>query len=186
MGRQSNSLLNPDIQPGSFWIVNPNNYVQHNAVAGSTHFGFWYRVLQNPDGPSRTNSFCPAGAPMGRFYNNSAHSNGLYGIWLFTAGEKGWVPRDGTRDNGYCSGNRITATFGDFTAWNNEIGVEIVEGGAIRFENMTLLDNEKSGIEIIHATGAKRQNGEEYGAPTQEEMTCNFQSLPQEPSLSML
>jgi len=164
--RQSNSLLNPDIQPGSFWIVNPNNYVQHNAVAGSTHFGFWYRVLQNPDGPSRTNSFCPAGAPMGRFYNNSAHSNGLYGIWLFTAGEKGWVPRDGTRDNGYCSGNRITATFGDFTAWNNEIGVEIVEGGAIRFENMTLLDNEKSGIEIIHATGAKRQNGEEYGAPT--------------------
>merc|ERR1719431_993384 len=164
--RQSNSLLNPDIQPGSFWIVNPNNYVQHNAVAGSTHFGFWYRVLQNPDGPSRTTSFCPAGAPMGRFYNNSAHSNGLYGIWLFTAGEKGWVPKDGTRETGYCSGNRITATFGDFTAWNNEIGVEIVEGGAIRFENMTLLDNEKSGIELIHATGAKRQNGEEYGAPT--------------------
>ena len=164
--RQSNSLLNPDIQPGSFWIVNPNNIVQHNAVAGSTHFGFWYRVLQNPDGPSRTNSYCPNGAPMGRFFNNSAHSNGLYGIWLFTAGEKGWIPRDGSREDGYCSGNKITATFGNFIAWNNEIGVEIVEGGAIRFENMTLLDNEKSGIEMIHATGAKRQNGEEYGAPT--------------------
>ena len=164
--RQSNSLLNPDIQPGSFWIVNPNNIVQHNAVAGSTHFGFWYRVLQNPDGPSRTSSYCPAGAPMGRFYNNSAHSCGLYGIWIFTAGEPGWRPKDGTRENGYCHGSPITATFGDFTAWNNEIGVEVVESGAIRFENMTLLDNEKSGVELIHPIGVSRQNGEEYGAPT--------------------
>merc|ERR1712013_845720 len=61
--RQSNSLLNPDIQPGSFWIVNPNNIIQHNAVAGSTHFGFWYRVLKNPDGPSRRASVpCSAGS----------------------------------------------------------------------------------------------------------------------------
>ena len=165
--RQSNSLLNPDIQPGSFWIVNPNNIIQHNAAAGSTHFGYWFRVLKNPDGPSRTSSYCPANAPMGRFYNNTAHSCGLYGIWLFTAKEKGWAPRDGTREGGWCDGNNyITGTLGDFTAWNNEIGVEIVEGGAIRFENMTLLDNEKSGIELIHPVGAQRQNGEEYGAPT--------------------
>ena len=73
---------------------------------------------------------------------------------------------DGTREGGWCDGqNYITATLGDFTAWNNEIGVEIVEGGAISFENMTLLDNEKSGIELIHPIGAQRQNGEEYGAP---------------------
>jgi len=31
---------------------------------------------------------------------------------------------------------------------------------------MTLLDNEKSGVELIHPVGVKRQNGEEYGAPT--------------------
>ena len=164
--RQSNSLLNPDIQPGSFWIVNPNNIVQHNAVAGSTHFGFWYRVLQYPDGPSRTTSYCPAKAPMGRFFNNSAHSNGLYGIWIFTAGEKGWTPQDGDVENGWCNGQKTTATFGDFIAWNNEIGVEVVESGAIRFENMTLLDNEKSGVELIHPVGVSRQNGEDYGAPT--------------------
>ena len=103
---------------------------------------------------------------MGRFYNNSAHSCGLYGIWIFTAGEPGWRPKDGTRENGYCHGNPITATFGDFTAWNNEIGVEVVESGAIRFENMTLLDNEKSGVELIHPIGVSRQNGEDYGAPT--------------------
>ena len=161
--RQSNSLLNPDIQPGSFWIVNPNNIVRHNAVAGSTHFGFWYRVLKYPDGPSRTTSYCPSKAPMGQFYNNSAHSNGLYGIWIFTAGEKGWHPHTGTKENGYCDGHPTTATFGSFTAWNNEIGVELVEGGALRFENMTLLDNEKSGIEIILAVGTNRQNGDDYG-----------------------
>ena len=164
--RQSNSLLNPDIQPGSFWIVNPNNIVRHNAVAGSTHFGFWYRVLQNPDGPSRTTTYCPAKAPMGQFFNNSAHSNGLYGIWIFTAGEPGWNPHTGDLEHGWCNGHATTATFGDFIAWNNEIGVEVVESGAIRFENMTLLDNEKSGIEMIHPVGVTRQNGEGYGAPT--------------------
>ena len=153
--RQSNSLLNPDIQPGSFWIVNPNNIVQHNAVAGSTHFGYWFRVLQNPDGPSRTTSYCPAKAPIGRFFNNSAHSCGLYGIWLFTTKEEGCTPMVDSREGGRCEGqNHITATLRDFTAWNKEIGVEIVEGGAIRFENMTLLDNEKCGIELIHPVGA--------------------------------
>ena len=164
--RQSNSLLNPDIQPGSFWVVNGNNIIRHNAVAGSTHFGFWYRVLQYPDGPSRTTDYCPAKAPMGEFRNNSAHSNGLYGIWLFTAKEKGWTPQTGDLEHGWCNGEKTTATFGDFIAWNNEIGVEVVESGAIRFENMTLLDNEKSGVELIHPVGVKRQNGEEYGAPT--------------------
>ena len=164
--RQSNSLLNPDIQPGAFWVVNPNNILNHNAVAGSTHFGFWYRVLQNPDGPSATPTYCPAKAPMGSFYNNSAHSNGLYGIWIFTAGESGWSPHDGDLEHGYCNGHATTATFGNFIAWNNEIGVEVVESGAIRFENMTLLDNEKSGIEMIHPVGVTRQNGEDYGAPT--------------------
>ena len=153
--RQSNSLLNPDIQPGSFWIVNPNNIVQHNAVAGSTHFGYWFRVLQNPDGPSRTTSYCPAKAPIGRFFNNSAHSCGLHGIWLFTTKEEGCTPMVDSREGGRCDGqNHITATPRDFTAWNKEIGVEIVEGGAIRFENMTLLDNEKCGIELIHPVGA--------------------------------
>ena len=65
--RQSNSLLNPDIQPGSFWIVKPNNIVHRNAVTGSTHFDYWFIVLQNPGGPSKTTSYCPTKAPIGRF-----------------------------------------------------------------------------------------------------------------------
>ena len=35
--RMSNSLLNPDINPASFWIVNPNNKFRHNSCAGGTH-----------------------------------------------------------------------------------------------------------------------------------------------------
>ena len=41
--RMSNSLLNPDINPASFWIVNPNNKFRHNSCAGvlvSTQNGF--------------------------------------------------------------------------------------------------------------------------------------------------
>ena len=52
---------------------------RHNAAAGGTHFGFWYRTEAHPSGPSFTNSYCPNHAPMGEFYNNSAHSFGRYG-----------------------------------------------------------------------------------------------------------
>ena len=41
--KQSSSLLNADITPAAFWLVNPNNEVYENAAAGGTHFGFWYR-----------------------------------------------------------------------------------------------------------------------------------------------
>ena len=40
--RTSSSLLNEDATPAAFWVTNPNNTYQHNAVAGSTHFGYWY------------------------------------------------------------------------------------------------------------------------------------------------
>jgi hypothetical protein len=74
-------------------------------------------------------------------------------------------PSTGTKENGYCDGHSDVAVFGDFTAWNCEIGAELVEGGAIVFENFTMMDNEKSGIELIHPVGVDRQNGPEYGAP---------------------
>ena len=37
--RESTSLLNVDSTPAAFWITNPNNTYQHNAVAGGTHYG---------------------------------------------------------------------------------------------------------------------------------------------------
>ena len=57
--RMSNSLLNPDINPAGFWIVNPWNKFRHNACAGGTHLCFWLRPARVPDGPSYTQKFCP-------------------------------------------------------------------------------------------------------------------------------
>merc|ERR1712106_837006 len=57
--RMSNSLLNPDINPASFSIVNPNNKFRHNSCAGGTHFCFWLRPAKVPDGPSWTRNYCP-------------------------------------------------------------------------------------------------------------------------------
>merc|ERR1712106_1198644 len=57
--RMPNSLLNPDINPASFWIVNPNNKFRHNSCAGGTHFCFWLRPAKVPDGPSWTRNYCP-------------------------------------------------------------------------------------------------------------------------------
>ncbi len=34
----------------AYWATNPNNTYEHNAVAGCTHFGWWYRILDRSDG----------------------------------------------------------------------------------------------------------------------------------------
>jgi hypothetical protein len=45
------SLLLVDQSPAAFWIVNPDNTVR-DCAATSSHYGFWYRALQHPDGVS--------------------------------------------------------------------------------------------------------------------------------------
>ena len=65
--KQSSSLLNPDITPAAFWVVNPNNILRHNSAAGGTHFGFWFRIQKHPDGPSATTEYCSNKVPLGTF-----------------------------------------------------------------------------------------------------------------------
>ncbi len=126
----SNSLLNDDITPAGFWVTNPNNYIRHNAVAGGTHFGYWYRMKEHPEGPSYTNKIFPRTAPLGCFYNNTAHSLGWFGLWIFQV----YYPL-------------VPAMFDTFFAWNCEKGVEWVNCGDIQFANFTMVCNEKAGIE---------------------------------------
>jgi len=45
-------------------------------VAGCSHFGFWYRLLDHPEGPSYTSQYCPNKIKFGTFFNNSVHSSG--------------------------------------------------------------------------------------------------------------
>jgi len=43
-------------------------------------YGFWYRFLTHPEGPSFTRDVCPKFSPMGDFKDNVAHSNMFYGL----------------------------------------------------------------------------------------------------------
>ena len=132
--RASSSLLNVDITPAVYWIVNPNNIVRRNAAAGGTHFGFWYRLPVNPTGPSFTTSVRPREISLGEFTDNSAHSFGWYGLWVFPA----YNPT-------------VPAMFQNFLSWRNERGVEFsIDSGSmgpLQLLNSTLLDNELAGFE---------------------------------------
>ena len=57
--KPSSSTLNVDITPASIWVTNANNTVSHNAVAGGSHFGFWYQMFSHPEGPNFTPTYCP-------------------------------------------------------------------------------------------------------------------------------
>ncbi|XP_073535878.1 fibrocystin-L [Phyllobates terribilis] len=138
--RQSTSLLNDDVTPAAFWVTNPNNTIRHNAAAGGTHFGFWYRMHTNPDGPSYNPNICQQRVPLGEFYNNTVHSQGWFGIWIF----ENYFPMVG----GSCSSSTPSpAIFRSLTTWNCQKGAEWVNGGALQFHNFSMINNEDSGIE---------------------------------------
>lgn len=117
----------------AFWATNPNNTYIHNAVAGSTHFGWWYRILDHPEGPSFTTDYCPKNIPFGRHHNNSVHSTGRFGLWIFP----GYTPTA----TGACNDNVPgTATFTDFTAYSNDKGGENVHSTNIQFKYENILN----------------------------------------------
>ncbi|CAD5116834.1 DgyrCDS5681 [Dimorphilus gyrociliatus] len=142
--RSSSSLLNDDITPAAFWITNPNNIVRHNHVAAGTHFGFWYRMLKHPDGPSFDPTICPQHVPLGEFNNNTVHSVGWYGLWVF----EDYYPTL----EGNCGPTKtpIKAKFTGLKAWNNLRGLEFVHAGALQAHDGIFANNLKAGIEILH------------------------------------
>jgi hypothetical protein len=79
------ACLKSDVKPASFWAASPTNFWRHNVAAGSQNDGFWLEPPGNPHGPSFTTTYCPVGAPLGQFFNNTAHSNGVHGLRLYPA-----------------------------------------------------------------------------------------------------
>ncbi|XP_067950541.1 fibrocystin-L-like [Watersipora subatra] len=138
--KASSSLLNDDITPAAFWATNPDNHYEHNAVAGGTHFGFWYRLLEHPEGPSATTSVCPRRVPLGTSYNNSVHSNGWFGLWTF----QDYYPMVG---GGCDSTDPEPAVFEKFIVWNCEKGLEYVNGGSLQFVDCLLANNKLTALE---------------------------------------
>ena len=140
----TSSLINDDITPAVFWVTNANNILRHNAAAGGTHFGYWYRMHQHPDGPSYTKEICPRTTPLGEFYNNSAHSFGWFGVWTFQQ----WT----SMKNGNCIAsvaNSEAAKFRNLIVWNCEKGFETVESGAVQCIECVFVQNKLSGFEGI-------------------------------------
>ena len=151
--KSSSSLLNVDITPAGFWIVNANNIVRRNAAAGGTHFGFWYRLPEHPTGPSFTRSICPQKQQILEFVGNTAHSFGRYGLWIF----RHYFPSP----SGECGDNRhAPAYFDGFLSWRNEKGVEYAESGSVQIRDSILMDNKLAGVEATDLTSVwERENG---------------------------
>ena len=156
--KASSSLLNDDITPAGFWITHPANIVRHNHVAGGTHFGFWYRMHEHPIGPSYDPDICPRKVPLGEFYNNTVHSVGWYGLWVFEF----YDPME-ISDTPLCKRNIPTpAQFRNLTAWNSLRGAEWVECGAIQLHGFVVANNFKAGMEnyfIHHETEKYSEKG---------------------------
>ncbi|XP_072530724.1 PKHD1 like 1, tandem duplicate 1 [Salminus brasiliensis] len=138
--KQSTSLLNDDVTPAGYWVTNPNNTIRHNAAAGGTHFGFWYRMHDHPDGPSYDSKICQKMVPLGEFYNNTVHSQGWFGLWIF---QEYFPVQQGTCG----STNPQPAVFRKLTSWNNEKGAEWVNVGSVQFSEFLMVNNEKAGVE---------------------------------------
>lgn len=184
MTKKSASLLSVDSSPAVFWITNPNNVLYGNRAVGSSHIGFWYNPPEDgPTGPSSKNplyfDFCPKNRPLGAFYNNTAHSLGSFGLWIFPD----LVP---TGPNGACNDTAPRAikfghlpesnengpishtTFG-FFAWNCFRGAEITSGGAVQFHNFVVANNRMSGL------AAKETKLDTFG--TNDETMMFFRSI---------
>ena len=139
--RSSSSLLNVDVTPAAFWITNPDNIVSHNAAAGGTTFGYWVRLSKHPGGPSFNSTICPRNVIVREFRNNTAHSHGRYGLWIFPT----YTPKlHGTCD----STVPAVSLFSDFLSWHNMRGAESAETGAVHWRNFNLISNELAGMEV--------------------------------------
>ena len=60
-----------------------NTLIIKHCFSTGTHFGFWYRMHKHPDGPSFDPNIFPQRVPLGIFRNNTVHSMGWFGIWIF-------------------------------------------------------------------------------------------------------
>ena len=98
--------------------------------------------------------------PFLEFRNNTAHSMGWYGFWIFgQSNHATFDPHSGDLEHGFCNGQRIQTTIGSFTTWNNKRGFEIVSGANIRLQDHIHMDHDFAGFEIFTANGPYGENG---------------------------
>ena len=157
--RASDSLLNTDQNPASFWITHPDNVLMNNHAAGSDHYGFWYDLQVHSTGSSFDLNICPENSKLGKFKDNVAHSNGRYGLRI----SHQLVPREkpcssfqiNRSSESYPFGTNapIIAEFHNLQAYKNKRNGAIIERtGAVQFHNFKVADNILAGIEFSDAS----------------------------------
>lgn len=122
-------------------------------MAGATHFGYWYRFTEKPEGLSLENypTYCPNRQPFGRFVNNTVHSTGRFGVWIY--------PEYAPTMTGDCNGTNPTyAAIDGLIAWRNNKGIEVVMSRTIEIRNTLVFDNADMGIGYITAVGHQETN----------------------------
>uniref|UniRef100_H2YQB4 Polycystic kidney and hepatic disease 1 (autosomal recessive)-like 1 n=1 Tax=Ciona savignyi TaxID=51511 RepID=H2YQB4_CIOSA len=166
--KPSTSSSDDDITPASCWVTNPNNVIRHNHAVGGTHFGFWYRMHEHPDGPSSTQNICPQNVKLREFKNNTVHSQGRTGLSIFPD----YFPMEG----GSCDSNVPSpAKFKNLTAWNCEKGAEGVNIGAIQFHNFILVNNLVTAVDLKTISGTIW--GEKRGAMIKDATIVGHSSI---------
>ncbi|KAK3258451.1 hypothetical protein CYMTET_32501, partial [Cymbomonas tetramitiformis] len=151
--RKSHSLLNTDTTPATFWITNPDNVVRDNVAAGSEAYGFWYRLLEHPEGAAHTEAVCPKRTPLREFSGNSAHSNLRYGLRIFEE----YYPEETPCKS--WQGSPIQAEFANFTAYKNGMkGAIATQVGEVVFRDFRVAD-----CGAGPAASAAKVNGKDHG-----------------------
>lgn len=149
-------MLQTDISVASFWVTNPTNDFYGNHAAGGDFYGIWYEIKQHPDGPSATNDVCPIGNPLGKVYNNTAHSNIRFGFRLLKLYARQY-PCQSIRNNsdGYDPwfyNPSITSNFTNFTLYKNmQDGALAEQPGDLVLDQFVVAESYNAGVEFYMA-----------------------------------
>ena len=117
-----------------------NNRYYGNRAAGSAGFGFWVNPPLHSTGSNVDNNFCPREIPPLEFRDNSAHSCGVYGMWIFEQyhPRKNNFQGDCNSANGLAGADHPMETF---TSWGNSRGVEFTDGSGLHMKGFVAADN---------------------------------------------
>lgn len=152
------SLLNTDQTPASYWVTHPDNEFTGNHAAGSDRYGFWYDLQTSALGPNAELGGCPDNDKVGTFFNNTAHSNGRYGLRIF----HNMIPRkfpcqpimfdlaaEQRGEDPFAKNPLQTMRFRQLTSYKNKRnGAIALNVGDVRFEEFKTADNILAGVEF--------------------------------------
>ena len=140
--RKSNSLQQIDIEPASYLLSHPTNYIQNNLAVGSEGYGIWMEYNKQPTGAFLGHNLCPDQEVLGTFDNNISHSNKLIGFYIYPSYNPQCSP---------CKSDSIPlkATFNNLRSYsNNKEGFLFDEIGYCEFNGLQAVENLTTNIKI--------------------------------------